>query len=94
MIALTVSLGRWQVNRGDEKAARQSMFEARTRETPLVLGGSSGPADALLYRRVRVAGEWLPEGLVFIDNRIHDGRAGFEVIAPLRIAGSKTVVLV
>src|SRR6185436_6927479 len=50
MIALTVSLGRWQVDRGDEKAARQSMFEARAREAPIVLGGSSGPAEALLYR--------------------------------------------
>ena len=94
MIALTVHLGRWQADRAEEKAARQATFEARGREAPLVLGGASGPADVLLYRHVRVAGEWMPEGQIFIDNRIHRGAAGFHVITPLRIARSDRVVLV
>lgn len=94
MIALTVWLGRWQAERADEKAALQAMFEARARETPLSLGGSSGPADALLFRRLRVAGRWIPEGQIFIDNRIQQGRAGFHVITPLAIAGSERAVLV
>ncbi len=94
MIALTIWLGRWQSNRAEEKAALQSMFEARIREAPVFLGGASGPADALLYRRVRATGRWLSEGQIFIDNRIHGGRAGFEVITPLRVAGSERVVLV
>ena len=94
MIALTVSLGRWQANRAEEKATRQAMFEARTAETPLVLSGSSGPAEALLYRRVRIAGRWDPDRQVFIDNQIHQGRAGFHVITPLRVAGSARVALV
>jgi surfeit locus 1 family protein len=94
MIALTVHLGRWQSDRAEEKAARQATFDARSRETALVLGGSSGPAEALLYRRVRVSGRWVPEGQIFIDNRIEQGRAGFHVIAPLRIDGSDRAVLV
>jgi surfeit locus 1 family protein len=94
MIALTVFLGRWQANRADEKSALQAMLESRVREAPLALGASSGPADALLYRRVRVSGRWVPEGQIFIDNRIHEGRAGFQVITPLRIAGSDRVALV
>ena len=93
MIALTVSLGRWQSGRAGEKAARQAAFEARTAETPLELGGSSGPAEALLYRRVRVAGEWDAKGQVFIDNQIHNGRAGFHVITPLRIDGSRVALV-
>jgi surfeit locus 1 family protein len=47
-----------------------------------------------LYRRVRVAGRWQPQAQIFIDNRIHQGQAGFEVITPLEIAGSDRVVLV
>ena len=89
-----VSLGRWQDRRAEEKAARQSIFEARTREAPLLLTGSSGPADALLYRRLRVSGRWVREGQIFLDNRIYQGRAGFHVITPLAIAGSDRVVLV
>src|SRR5688572_23587 len=94
MVALMVSLGSWQERRAEEKAARRATFEARTRETPLVLSGSSGPAEALLYRRLRVSGRWVREGQIFIDNRIHQGRAGFHVITPLAIAGSERVVLV
>ena len=93
MIALTVSLGRWQAGRAEEKAALQATYDARIRETPVILGGSSG-SDALLYRRVRVMGTWMPEGQLFIDNRIHDGRAGFHVVTPVRIAGGSRVVLV
>src|SRR6188768_1080550 len=93
MIALTLWLGRWQGGRAEEKAALQAMYEARIREAPLVLGGSS-PPDALLYRRVRVAGTWVPEGQIFVDNRILDGRAGFHVITPIRVADGAKVVLV
>jgi surfeit locus 1 family protein len=94
MIALTTWLGRWQSDRAGEKEALQATFEARSREAPVMLSPSSGPADALLYRRVRVKGRWFPEGQVFIDNRIHEGRAGFHVVTPLRVAGSERVVLV
>jgi surfeit locus 1 family protein len=94
MIGLMIWLGRWQTDRAEEKAARQTMFEARNRETPVQLTGSSGPADSLLYRRVRATGQWIPESQVYIDNQIHAGRAGFHVITPLRIRGSAKVVLV
>jgi surfeit locus 1 family protein len=94
MIALTLWLGRWQTHRGDEKAARQAMLEARAREAPVVIGDSPGPADALLYRHVRVTGQWIPEGQVFIDNQVAQGRAGFYVITPLRVAGGRRAVLV
>ena len=93
MIALTLWLGRWQGGRAEEKAALQATYEARIAEAPLVLGGSS-PADALLYRRVQVAGTWMPEGQVFVDNRILDRRAGFHVITPIRLAEGAKVVLV
>jgi len=93
MIALTLWLGRWQGDRAGEKAALLATYEARIREAPVVLGGSS-PADALLYRRVHVAGTWMPEGQVFVDNRILDGRAGFHVVTPVRIGEGAKVVLV
>lgn len=86
LVALTVSLGRWQVNRAEEKSTRQALLESRQAELPLRLTGSVASAEPLLYRRVIAAGEWLPQGQVFVDNQIHAGRAGFHVITPLRIA--------
>ena len=36
----------------------------------------------------------MPDGQIFVDNRIHGGRAGFHVVTPLAIAGAGALVLV
>jgi surfeit locus 1 family protein len=59
-----------------------------------VLTGSVPDAEPLLFRRVRVRGEYVADRQLFIDNRIHAGQAGFEVVTPLRIAGVHDAVLV
>src|SRR5207249_96471 len=51
-------------------------------------------AEALRYRSVRVRGEYLAGQQLLIDNKVHGGRAGFDVVAPLRIANSDRYVLV
>ena len=93
-IALTAWLGNWQADRAGEKRVRQALFESRMGETPLRLTGSVASAEPLLYRRVEVAGQWMPERQFFVDNRIRDARAGFHVVTPLRIGGGAAVVLV
>ncbi len=93
-IALTLFLALWQVNRATEKSARQALLEARLADGPVRLTGSVPSADALLYRKVRASGEWIADRQVFVDNQIRDGRAGFHVITPLRIDGSRDAVLV
>ncbi|HUP96921.1 MAG TPA: SURF1 family protein [Usitatibacter sp.] len=93
-IALTLSLGRWQVNRAQDKTERQALFETRMHETPVRLTGSVPSHEPLMYRRVRAAGEWIAERQVFVDNQIRDGRAGFHVVTPLRLEGSSDAVLV
>ena len=94
LVALTVSLGRWQAERAQEKAGRQALLEARAAEAPVRLTGQVGSADALLFRHVRIEGRYAPEGQVFVDNRIHAGRAGFHVVTPLAIGGAGPRVLV
>jgi surfeit locus 1 family protein len=93
-IALTLWLGRWQVDRGHEKEARQALLESRRHEAPLSLTGMVPSAEPLLYRRVVARGEWLADKQVFIDNQVHEGRAGFHVVTPLRLEGSRAAVLV
>jgi surfeit locus 1 family protein len=93
-VALTLSLARWQAHRADEKRELQARMEARLVEPPVVLTGAVPSAEPLLFRRVRAAGEYVAEAQVFIDNRVHDGRAGFEVVTPLRLRGTREVVLV
>lgn len=94
LIALTLWLGRWQTHRGDEKEARQALLEARIHETAVQLTGFVESSEPLLYRRARATGEWVADGQIFIDNQVEQGRAGFQVITPLRIAGTGDAVLV
>ncbi|MGZ5597925.1 MAG: SURF1 family protein [Usitatibacter sp.] len=94
LIALTLWLARWQTERGDEKAARQSLLEARIHDPAVVLSGAVAQAEPLLYRRVRASGEWIPAGQIFVDNQVLDGKAGFDVVTPLRLAGGDGAVLV
>jgi len=92
-IALTLYLGLWQTHRAAQKELLQALYETRTRETAVRLGGSSSAQD-MLYRRVIAAGRWIAERQFFVDNQVHAGRAGFHVVTPLRLAGSNAVVLV
>jgi surfeit locus 1 family protein len=92
VVALTLWLGNWQVGRAQEKRERQALFEARMNDTPVRLTGMA-PAESLLYRRVRAAVRWIPERQIFIDNRIRDGRAGFDVITPLALEGGAAVLV-
>jgi len=93
-IALTVYLGRWQAHRAEEKLERQAEYDARMSEPAVRLTGAVDSGRALLYRRVLAAGRWLGDRQVFVDNKVHAGRAGFEVVTPLEIAGGHDVVLV
>jgi len=93
-VALTLSLSRWQAHRAAGKRELQARMEARLAEPPLSLTGAVADAAPLLFRRVHVTGEWVGEGQVFVDNRVDAGRAGFHVVAPLRIRGTREVVLV
>jgi surfeit locus 1 family protein len=94
MIALTVSLGRWQAGRAEEKAALKSLLEARVAEAPLVLAGRLRSAQDVLFRRVVARGTFVAGGQIFIDNKVRGGRAGFHVIAPLALGDGGPVVLV
>ena len=43
-------------------------------------------------KRVAVSGTFLPEYTVFLDNKIRNHRAGYEVLMPLRVDGESVVV--
>lgn len=95
-VAVTASLGRWQLSRAATKEALQASMEARLAEP--VLDGATlrgeVAADALLHRRMVARGQWLADRTVFLDNRQMNGRVGFFVVTPLRLEGSDAAVLV
>jgi cytochrome oxidase assembly protein ShyY1 len=94
LVGLGIALGNWQTRRAAEKTALQARLQQRSAQAPLVLDGKDVDPAAVEYRRVMVSGTFLPNWTVYLDNRPLDGRSGFVVVTPLRIAGSDRVVLV
>lgn len=97
VMALTFSLGRWQLGRAAEKLALQAAQQAREQQPALDAHALLTPdmqPPALAHRRVELQGQWLADRTVFLDNRSMDGQAGFFVLTPLRLNTSPAVVLV
>lgn len=95
-IAVTASLGRWQLSRAAEKEGLQSSIDSQGRLPALDAPAMLGATDplALMHRPVRLRGLWLAERTVFLDNRQMRGQPGFYVLTPLALEGSSTVVMV
>lgn len=94
LVALGIALGNWQTRRAAEKLALQARLEQRAAQAPLALDARPVDPAAVEYRRVIVSGTFIPNWTLFLDNRPLDGRTGFIVVTPFKIAGSERVVLV
>lgn len=94
LVALGVSLGLWQERRAAQKVALQAMLSSGNAAAPLALGPQPLAATDVEFRRVTVKGQFVPDWTLYLDNRPHQGRAGFYVLMPFRIDGSTMHVLV
>jgi len=96
VIATTLSLGNWQLRRADEKRVLQSQYDAAERAAPTPLRSASDLAAlaARLPQRVLLDGEFVESATVYIDNRMVEGLAGFQVVSAFRIAPDAPLVLV
>ncbi len=99
-VALTCSLGFWQLGRAQTKLNWQAEIIQKS-QMPLLegsfLGGAQDSASnraGLLHRAVRLEGEWLQKYTVYLDNRQMNARPGFYVMTPFKIKATDAVVLV
>jgi surfeit locus 1 family protein len=93
-IAAAVALGNWQLGRAAQKREVQAKLNARAGEPPIAIPSDELAPSAVDLRRVETRGVFDPRYTVFIDNRVHRGVPGYEVVTPLRIEGSDRHVLV
>lgn len=89
---LAVSLAQWQLGRADQKRALQTRWDDGERQVAEVMTAMPELSDAWLYRRVRLSGRFAEGYQVYLDNRLHQGRAGFHVVVPLEMAGGAVLV--
>jgi surfeit locus 1 family protein len=95
VVVAFVALGLWQLDRHDQRAARNATVEART-QLPAVpvtdaLAEVDDP-DELRFRAVTATGTF-DEGVLLIDNRSKDGLPGVWVLSPLRLDDGSVLVV-
>jgi surfeit locus 1 family protein len=92
--ALFLRLGFWQLDRRDQRRARNAIIADRIRSAPSLI--SAAPVDTAdgHYRRVRVIGHADFDRDLALTLRGNRGSPGVDVISPVVIAGSDSAVLV
>ena len=96
--AVCVRLGCWQLDRLDQRKARNAIIQERQAQEPIDLAGDLGTvafsgSDSLHYRRARGTGTFDFEREVVVMARVYRGVPGAYVITPLVMAGDTAVLV-
>ena len=92
--AACVRLGFWQLDRLDQRQARNERLAARLDEAPLTVTAAIADTVGLSYRRARAAGSFDHDRSIVLPGRSYRGSPGVHVLTPLRLAESPAAFLV
>ncbi len=93
LFVLLVSLGLWQMDRAQQKTDIRDAVLTKGRLPELELGATKVTADQL-YRRARGSGHYDPRLGFLLDNKVHQGQAGYHVMTPLQPGSGGQWILV
>ena len=92
--ALFVRLGFWQLARLREKVQRNAVIAAQQRVKPVEFASLPIDTAAARFRRAVLSGAYDYEHELVVSGRTNQGSPGAELVTPMRVAGTDTVVLV
>jgi len=93
-VIIFIELGKWQLTRADEKNARHELLELYAKQPAVTLPNTLIRLEDFQYREVEVQGEFISEHTIYLDNKTHQGRAGYHVITPLKVLNSELLVVI
>jgi surfeit locus 1 family protein len=94
LAAAFVALGRWQWQRAAEARELNAAFAAAVSLAPLDRPPDDADIAGLRYRTVELFGRYEPQRQLLLDNRVRDGRVGYEVLTPFRRSDREPWLLV
>jgi surfeit locus 1 family protein len=91
-----IRLGFWQIDRADQKEILNDAYSSRQSDAHINLNNIDdlNNDSRLLWKKVELKGMFKNEQNIILDNQIHNGVAGFNIITPFKIEGIEWVVLV
>ena len=90
LIALLISLGRWQLRRAEEKRQLFDSFAAGADATQSI---DLETPRLRRYQHIQASGHYDPARQILIDNMVTAGHAGYFVITPFALAGGGWVLV-
>lgn len=81
-VAMMVALGNWQLNRMHEKQDRLDSIAQKQQLGAVDLSTLLSTVEDTRDYPVKFVASLYPERMMFLDNRLHQGRAGYEVLVP------------
>jgi surfeit locus 1 family protein len=94
LLPLFLYLGYWQLQRAEEKRDLQAEYDARATGPTIKVEARVQRTEELQFYHVIARGYYESSYQVLVDNRVHQGQAGYEVITPLRLPDSDVRLLV
>ncbi|MDH3693832.1 MAG: SURF1 family protein [Gammaproteobacteria bacterium] len=94
LLPLFIGLGLWQLDRATQRQAIKVKIMQRSEIPAQELPAEVDDASQFEYYHFKFTGEFESEYQIFLDNQIHQGQAGYHVIAPVKVASTETRVLV
>ncbi|WJF89981.1 SURF1 family protein [Paraburkholderia bonniea] len=93
IVAVTVRLGFWQRDRAHQKEALQAHITQFEQAPVRHLGAQPFTLQEIEFHRVRATGQFMPDKVVYLDNRPYRDQPGFYVVMPFRLTQGGDVLV-
>jgi surfeit locus 1 family protein len=94
IMGLCIRLGFWQYNKAQHTIQTQQKIDDGMAVAPIALPSVVNDEELWRYKRVSFRGTYVPEYQIILDNRVHQNRAGYQVITPVKVKNKEHFVLV
>ncbi|MBN3760173.1 SURF1 family protein [Burkholderia sp. Ac-20365] len=85
VVAVTVKLGFWQRDRAHQKEALQAQITQFENAPARNVGAAPIALKDIEFHRVRAVGQFMPQQVVYLDNRPYNDQPGFYVVMPFKL---------
>ena len=94
VIIIMLMLGNWQLSRAQEKEMRQQQLDRLSQQPVISLPTTPIRLEDYQFRQIEVRGTYVPAHTIYLDNKIHRGVAGYQIITPVKLGASSMHVLI
>ncbi len=91
--AVCVRLGLWQLDRLEQRKARNATIEAGFRAPPIAAESAASGTGTGRFQRVRASGRWNYERETVVIGRTRSGSPGVHIVTPMTLDGGSEILV-